>query len=143
MFLGEFRHNIDGKGRLTIPAKFRAELTPGLVITQGIDPCLVVYPIAEWEKLAESIKNLPFTQREARDLRRLVFAGASDTAPDRQGRVLIPPLLREYAQLKLDNEVVIVGLHSYLEIWKPELWREIRENLKEKIPPQQWASLGI
>ncbi|MGQ9627205.1 MAG: division/cell wall cluster transcriptional repressor MraZ [Anaerolineae bacterium] len=143
MFLGSYKHNIDGKGRLTIPAKFRAELAQGLVITQGIEPCLVVYPMSEWTKLAGNINSLPFTQKEARDLRRLVFARANDTTPDRQGRVLVPTPLREYARLELDGDVIIAGMYSYLEIWNPQLWKEMRENLEENIYPEQWANLGV
>jgi MraZ protein len=129
MFLGEFSHALDEKGRLTIPAKFRDELAGGLVITRGIDPCLSVYPRQEWDSLAERIAKLPVTQRSARDFGRLMFSGAADFIPDRQGRVLIPQGLRDYA--RLDSEAIIIGLYNRLEIWNPESWTDVREKVEE------------
>ena len=129
MFLGEFSHALDEKGRLTIPAKFRDELAGGLVITRGIDPCLSVYPRQEWDSLAERIAKLPVTQRSARDFGRLMFSGAADFIPDRQGRVLIPQGLRDYAGL--DSEAIIIGLYNRLEIWNPESWTDVREKVEE------------
>ena len=98
MFLGEFSHNLDDKGRLTIPAKFRDELAGGLVITRGLDRCLFVFPRQGWDNLAQKIAALPLTQRNARNFSRLMFSGAADFIPDRQGRVLIPQGLRDYAK---------------------------------------------
>jgi MraZ protein len=143
MFLGEFEHTIDDKGRLTIPAKFRGRLAAGLVVTKGIDPCLWLYPTAGWDSLAEKISQLPQTDRKAREFRRQVFGGASDSIPDRQGRVNLPPYLREYAHI--DKQAVIIGLHDHCEIWNPEDWRERQERSHSdpEARAEQFASLGI
>ena len=142
MFLGEFVHTIDEKGRLTVPAKFRADLAAGLVVTRGIDRCLAVYPMEEWKRLAERVSALPMTDRRARAFRRLVFANASDVAPDRQGRVLIPPRLREYAGL--DSEVIVTGLDTYIEVWNMDSWSAERERVEgDDGDIEEWAALGI
>ncbi|MBU0702394.1 MAG: division/cell wall cluster transcriptional repressor MraZ [Chloroflexi bacterium] len=142
MFLGEFVHTIDEKGRLTVPAKFRDDLDAGLVVTRGIDPCLAIYPMEEWEQLAEKVSALPVTDRRARAFRRLVFAAASDAVPDKQGRVLIPPRLREYAGL--DSEVVVIGLDTYVEVWNPDSWGEERKYVEgDNGDIEEWAALGI
>jgi len=142
MFLGEFIHAIDEKGRLTIPAKFRADLAAGLVVTRGIDRCLAIYPLEEWNRLAERVSALPLMDRRARALRRLVFANASDAVPDRQGRVLIPPRLREYASL--DSEIIVTGLNTYIEVWNTEGWAEERERVEgDDVDAEEWAALGI
>ena len=142
MFLGEFAHTIDEKGRLTVPAKFRDDLDAGLVVTRGIDPCLAIYPMEEWEQLAEKVSALPVTDRRARAFRRLVFAAASDAVPDKQGRVLIPPRLREYAGL--DSEVVVIGLDTYVEVWNPDSWGEERKYVEgDNGDIEEWAALGI
>ncbi len=142
MFLGEYIHILDSKGRLTIPAKFRADLDGGLVITRGIDRCLAIFPMPEWERLAEQVNALPMTDQRARAFRRLVFANASDVTPDKQGRVLIPPRLREYADL--DGKVVVAGLSSYIEVWNPETWQDVCEGVEgDDVDIEGWAVLGI
>jgi len=142
MFLGEFIHAIDEKGRLTIPAKFRADLAAGLVVTRGIDRCLAIYPLEEWNRLAERVSALPLTDRRARAFRRLVFANAADAVPDRQGRVLIPPRLREYADL--DSEVIVTGLNTYIEVWNTGNWVQERERVEgDDVDAEEWAALGI
>lgn len=143
MFLGEFAHQIDGKGRLTIPAKFRGELAYGLVLTRGIDRCLVVYPLVQWRALAEKISGLPQSNENARLLARLVFSGATDCVPDGQGRVLIPAYLRQYAEL--DQDVVVIGLNDYLEVWGPAAWEKTRERTEREASTlaKELADLGI
>ncbi|GAB4535509.1 MAG: division/cell wall cluster transcriptional repressor MraZ [Anaerolineae bacterium] len=143
MFLGEFTHALDEKGRLTIPAKFREELAGGLVITRGIDRCLSVYPRPVWDSLAERIAKLPLTQRSARDFGRLMFSGAADFIPDRQGRVLIPQGLRDYAGL--NSDAIIIGLYDRLEIWNPEHWASVRANVEAdpESLAEQLQELGI
>ncbi len=143
MFLGEFVHTIDGGGRLTIPARFRDDLAAGLVLTRGLDRCLAIYPMAEWEQLAQEVSDLPITDRRARTFRRLVFANASDAALDKAGRVLIPPRLREFAGL--DSEIVITGLNTYIELWNPDAWSEERELVEgdDATMEEGWAALGI
>lgn len=142
MFLGQYVHTIDEKGRLTIPAKFRGPLSAGLVITRWLDRCLVIYPMETWRVLRERIAGLPTTDRNVRDFRRLVYAGATDTVPDGQGRVNIPQPLREYAGL--DGQVVIVGCDNYIEVWSPEAWEEVRARVEQSEEnAERWASLGI
>jgi MraZ protein len=143
MFLGEFEHSIDDKGRITIPAKFRGRLAAGLVVTKGIDPCLWLYPHDGWGDLAQKITALPQTAPKAREFRRQVFGGASDSVPDRQGRVNLPLYLRQYANI--DNQAVIIGLYDHCEIWNPEYWRE-RQQQSHDDPEgraEQFESLGI
>jgi len=143
MFLGEFSHTLDEKGRLTIPAKFRDELAGGLVITRGIDRCLSVYPRQVWDGLAEQIAKLPLTQRNARNFGRLMFSGAADFIPDRQGRVLIPQGLRDYAEL--DSDAIVIGLYDRLEIWNPSSWTNVRAEVEEdpESIAEQLQELGI
>ena len=140
MFLGRFIHTIDEAGRLTIPSKFREGLSDGLVVTYGFDRCLAIYPTDEWQHLAEKVSKLPVTDREARAFRRYVFANASDTALDKQGRVLIPPPLREY--IHIDGDVVITGLNNYIELWHPDEWRKEHERV-EGDNSQTWEKLEI
>jgi len=123
MFLGEFNHTIDDKGRLTIPAKFRDELESGVVITRGLDGCLWAYGRSEWEALAEKIAKLPTTNPAARNFSRFVFSSAFDSIPDRQGRILLPQNLRDYASIQ--NETIVIGVKNKLEIWNPAKWSEV------------------
>jgi MraZ protein len=143
MLLGEFEHSIDDKGRITIPAKFRPRLAVGVVVTKAIDPCLWLYPNDTWDELSAKIRGLPLADRQAREFRRQVFGGAADSVPDRQGRVILPAYLREYAAI--DKQAVIIGLHDHCEIWNPERWRE-RQRKSDEDPEgraEQFANLGI
>jgi len=143
MFLGEYLHNIDTKGRLTLPAKFRGELAKGVVVTRGLDGCLFVHPVDEWQGLAKKINSLPLTRKDARTLARLIYSGASDCTPDKQGRILLPSYLREFAGV--DGETVIIGLHNRLEIWNPQRWERVRREGEEEgdIIAEKLAELGI
>jgi MraZ protein len=142
MFLGEFSHTIDDKGRLTIPSRFRPDVATGVVVTRGLDGCLAVYPNAEWESLAAKVNALPITDRHAREFRRFVFGSATEAMPDRQGRVLIPAFLREYAGI--EGEVAIVGMNTYIEIWNPETWQAMRQGVEDDdANAERWAELGI
>jgi len=142
MFLGAFEHTLDDKGRVTLPAKFRAELARGVVITRGLDRCLFLFPLDEWIPLAKRISALPLTNPNARNLRRLMFSEASNVTPDRQGRILIPAYLREYAHL--NSRVVITGLNTYIEIWNAEAWREVKSQAEREVEKaRQWEDLGI
>ncbi len=123
MFLGGYSHTIDDKGRLTIPAKFRDELESGVVITRGLDGCLWAYGRSEWETLAEKIAKLPTTNPAARNFARFMFSNAFDSIPDRQGRILLPQELRDYAGIQ--NETMIIGVMNKLEIWNPDKWNQI------------------
>jgi MraZ protein len=142
MFLGEYVHTIDDKGRLTIPAKFRGDLGTGLVVTRGMDRCLVIYPMRAWRALTERASALPMTDRTARDFRRLIFANATDTVPDSQGRINLPQALLDYANL--DGEAVIAGCDTYIELWSPEAWAGVRQRVEENQDDvERWAVLGI
>ncbi|MFM1650494.1 division/cell wall cluster transcriptional repressor MraZ [Brevibacillus sp. B_LB10_24] len=120
MFMGEYQHSIDEKGRLTIPAKFRDELGSSFVITRGLDQCLFVYPMDEWKVIEEKLKSLPFTKADARAFTRFFFSGATECEWDKQGRVNIPVNLRQHA--KLAKECVVIGVSNRVEIWSKEGW---------------------
>jgi len=130
MFLGEYTHTIDEKGRLTIPSKYRFYLEAGMVVTRGLDRCIAVYPTDEWKTLVERIMSLPSTPRPSREFTRLIFSAASDLKMDRQGRILIPSVLANYASL--DLEATIIGINNRFEIWNPARWVEQRTVLEEK-----------
>jgi MraZ protein len=120
MFVGEYRHTIDHKGRISVPSKFRGKLAEGCVITRGLDFSLFIYTKYEWQKLAKKLSELPISQSDARAFVRLMFSGASEVELDKQGRIIIPIYLREYA--KLNADVVICGLFDRIEIWDKEKW---------------------
>jgi MraZ protein len=143
MFLGEYEHNLDDKGRLAVPARFREELGDGVVITRGFDRCLMGFPRAKWEQLAQQVSALSLGQGDARNLRRLLFSGAADAQLDRQGRILIPQNLREYAGL--DEEVIVAGLNTHFEIWSGARWHEVLDTLdvNGSLIAEQLAALGI
>jgi MraZ protein len=139
MFLGTFSPRLDDKGRLFLPAKFRDELSGGLVITKGQERCLRVYPVAEFTRITERFRDAPITAKQTRDYTRMMFAGAHDEIPDRQGRVTIPPPLRGYAAL--DRDCAVVGMNTALEIWDATTWSEYEAsqeeafaNLSEEVP---------
>lgn len=127
MFLGRFNHTIDAKGRLALPARYREQLTDGVVVTRGFDPCLLIYPFASWLPLAEKVSGLSITDPDVRMLRRVLFAEASDLQLDKQGRILVPAELREYAGL--EREATVVGMHTFIEIWSPGRWESQRDLL--------------
>jgi MraZ protein len=138
LFLGTYEHQLDDKGRVSLPARFREALSTSgdarLVLTTNVDPggsCLVAYPIQEWQSFQERIAALPQFDEAVIRLKRLHVAGASECAPDRQGRILIPPVLREYAGLK--GQVVFAGLGANLEIWDRVRWEEERRQAKESL----------
>jgi MraZ protein len=122
MFMGEYRHAVDDKGRLIIPAKFREGLGETFVLTRGLDHCLFAYPRSEWTQLEQKLKALPFTRADARKFTRFFFSGACEVELDKQGRILIPSNLREFAGLKKD--CVIIGVSTRVEIWCKDRWEE-------------------
>jgi MraZ protein len=120
MFIGEYQHSMDEKGRLAVPVKFRADLLKGAVVTRGLDRCLFLYTLEQWNQLAEKLVKLPLSQSKSRAFARLMLAGAMDVTLDRQGRVMLPEYLRQYAGVS--KKVVITGLYDRLEIWDEESW---------------------
>jgi MraZ protein len=121
MFLGQYTHNIDAKGRLTIPVRFRAALASGAFVTQGFERNLMVYTTESFNRLAERATTLTTTDPEARAVRRVIFGGATEVQLDSAGRILIPPFLRDYA--RLDGETTIVGAGEYFELWHTDAWQ--------------------
>ncbi len=130
MFFGKYRHTIDSKSRLTIPAKHRNDLAGGVVIAPGLDPCLTIYPLSRWAHISDKIEQLPpMSEEDVRDFVRFLFAETNDDVPDKQGRVLIPAELREYANL--GDEVVVAGVRDHLEVWNPDTYAEMQTRLQE------------
>jgi len=129
MFMGEFTHNMDGKGRIIMPASFREELEGSFVVTRGLDNCLFLYPLPEWQKLEEKLKELPITRKNARSFVRFFFSGATECTLDKQGRISLPQNLRNYADL--EKETVIIGLANRIEIWAKEKWDSFLEDAED------------
>ena len=130
MFIGEYKHNIDDKGRLAIPAKQRAKLSDGAVVTRGLDKCLFLYPQSEWEEIAKKLSALPISQAKARAFSRLMLAGAMPVELDSQGRITLPEYLREFAVL--NKKVVVAGLYDRLEIWDENAWDEYKTGTEKE-----------
>ncbi|OIO48616.1 MAG: cell division/cell wall cluster transcriptional repressor MraZ [Parcubacteria group bacterium CG1_02_40_82] len=131
MFIGEYKHTIDQKKRLAIPAKFRKELGGGAVITRGLDNCLTLYTQQEWGKVADKLGSLPSSQLEARGFARVMLAGAMEVEFDQLGRILIPDYLKDYASLK--KNVIIAGLYNRLEIWDEERWGQYKQKAEKEV----------
>lgn len=125
MLLGEYRHNLDTKGRMAVPAKFREKFASGAIITRGLDNCLFIFGRDEWKTLAEKLVALPLAQANSRAFARLMLSGASDVEIDTQGRILIPDYLRTYAGLK--KAVVVAGVYNRAEVWDADLWNRYKE----------------
>src|SRR5699024_6265351 len=140
MFMGEYQHNLDAKGRIIVPAKFREGLGETFVVTRGLDDCLFIYPEDEWTILENKLKQLPLTKKDARKFTRFFLSGASELEVDKQGRISIPQPLRNYA--KLTKQCTVIGVSSRIEIWDDAVWQayvteseqsfaEIAENLMD------------
>lgn len=141
MFKGEYNHTVDAKGRLIVPAKFRESLGDEFVVTKGLDGCLYVYSNEEWANIEEHFKDVSLTARDARKFSRFLFAGATDCEVDKQGRILIPASLREYADLKKD--VVLAGVFNKIEIWSRERWLGESEYEDMNEVAERMAQLGV
>ncbi|MEK7124813.1 MAG: division/cell wall cluster transcriptional repressor MraZ [Patescibacteria group bacterium] len=130
MLIGEYQHNLDSKKRLAIPSKFRKELgEQGAILTRGLDNCLFVFPLAQWEVLAEKVANLPMGQKDTRSFTRLLLSGAVEVEFDALGRILVPEYLKQYAGLQ--KEVVVAGLHTRLEIWDRTRWQNYKAEIEK------------
>jgi MraZ protein len=143
VFIGEYQHILDPKGRVIMPSKFRDGLGDKFVVTKGLDHCLFVYPQNEWQELERKLRTLPLTSKDARAFTRFFFAGATECELDKQGRILIPANLREYAELT--KELVIIGVASRVEIWSKEKWDDYNDdaNLDHQSIVEKMAELGI
>ena len=138
-----FSHNLDEKGRLAVPKKFRADLSKGAVVTRGLDNCLFLYTKTEWKKLADKLATLPFSQANTRAFARLMLAGAMDVLVDKQGRIMVPDYLRSFAGLK--KGVVVAGLYNRLELWDQEKWEEYKTKTEKESNTiaEQMFELGV
>jgi MraZ protein len=131
MFLGRFEHSVDTKGRVAVPARFRDRLSGELILTRGNDGCLYLFTEESWEPLAAKLNALPTGDEDARNLRRAVFSSAEPVELDKQGRVIIPDHLRQYAGISTD--VSIIGLGEYIEIWDTQAWQKLDGEIAEKV----------
>ncbi len=143
MFIGEYSHSIDPKKRLAVPSKFRADLKRKVVITRGLDKCLFVYPLKVWQEIAGKLGTLPVGESATRSFIRLMLAGAADVEIDKQGRVLIPDYLKNYAQLR--KNVVIAGIYNRLEIWYEKKWQVYKAKAEKNtdVIAEQLGKLGV
>mgnify|MGYP004592200175 FL=1 len=143
MLLGEYEHSIDTKGRIAMPAKLREGLGGKFIITKGLDGCLFVYAMDEWQRVEQKLASLPMSRKTARDFTRFLFGGACEGECDKQGRVLLPASLRRYAGL--EREAVVVGVGSRAEIWDAAKWQQYNEESAEDVNElaEQLADLGI
>jgi MraZ protein len=130
MFLGEFEHALDERGRLAIPAKFRPALAEGMVVTKGIDRCLVIWTMDDWRAFTDDLRQMPLMAGDARRMQRFFLAGAADAVPDRLGRILIPAPLRAYAQLA--DQAVVIGVGDRVEIWSTANWEQERSSAEDQ-----------
>ncbi len=141
MFMGEYSHTIDTKGRLIIPAKFRELLGEEFVLTKGLDGCLSIYPMEEWKSFEEKLKSLPLTNKNARKFSRFFVSGATVCELDKQGRILVPSTLREFAGLEKD--VVLTGSLNRIEIWSKTKWTENSDYDDMDSIAEDMQSMGI
>lgn len=143
MFIGEYHHAIDDKGRIQMPVKFRVDLAKGAVVTRGLDNCLFIYTKKEWTILAEKLARLPIAQANSRAFSRLMLAGAMELEFDRQGRVVLPEYLRQYAGLK--KMAVVAGLYNRLELWDKDAWEKYRSGTERQSGDiaEALAALGV
>lgn len=130
MFIGEYKHTIDIKGRLAVPVKFRADFKLGTVVTKGLDNCLFVFTKKSWQELANKLSKLPISQSKSRAFARMMLAGAMDVKLDKQGRIMLPDYLRKYS--KLNKKAIIAGVFNRLEIWDEDLWKEYKESVEKE-----------
>lgn len=142
MFIGEYRHSLDDKGRVTIPAKYRDQLQDLFVLTKGLDGCLFIYTLEEWTLFEQKLKSLPVTNMNARKFVRFFLSGGAECTIDKQGRILIPNHLRVYS--KIEKDIVFIGMSSRIEVWSAERWIAYNEealNMEELA--NQMEELGI
>lgn len=143
MLIGEYKHTIDTKKRLAVPAKLRKELGQGAILTRGLDNCLSLYPLKEWQKMTDKLSQLPTGQIDARGFNRIILAGAMAVEFDKLGRILVPDYLKKYALLK--KNVVIVGVYNRLEIWDGAKWETYKQKTEKEVGDiaQRLGELGV
>jgi MraZ protein len=143
MFIGEYQASIDDKGRISIPAKFRVQLKSKVVVTRGLDNSLFLYTMDEWKKLAEKLASLPIATANTRAFSRLMLAGAMDCDVDKQGRIILPGYLKEFA--KINKKTIVAGLYNRIEIWSEELWVTYKAQTEKESNniAEQLGNLGV
>lgn len=143
MFIGQYQATIDDKGRISIPVKFRTQLKTKVVITRGLDNSLFLYGMDEWKKLAEKLATLPIATANTRAFSRLMLAGAMDCEVDKQGRIIMPGYLKEFA--KIDKKIVFAGLYNRIEVWSEELWEAYKQQTEKESNAiaEQLGTLGV
>ncbi|MGI6031042.1 MAG: division/cell wall cluster transcriptional repressor MraZ [Eubacteriales bacterium] len=139
LLIGEYSHNVDSKGRMIMPSRFREILGETFIVTKGLDNCLYVYSMEEWKGLEDRIRTLPLSK--ARDLQRFFFAGAAVAEPDKQGRIILPANLRKYAGL--DKDVVVTGASTHVEIWDKSRWEQQVESLTAESIEEAMEAIGF
>ena len=143
MFIGEYQHTLDPKNRVIMPSKFREKLGESFVMTKGLDNCLFIYSSEEWSIVEDKLKSLPMTNKDARAFVRFFFAGACECELDKQGRILMPNNLKDYANI--DKELVIIGVSTRIEIWSKEEWNKFNSdaNISYEDVAEKMSQLGI
>lgn len=143
MFIGEYHHTVDEKGRVSIPVKFRTALKKGAVVTRGLDHSLFIYTAEAWEKLANKLAGLPMGQADTRAFSRLMLAGAMELELDKQGRAIIPEYLRSFAGLK--KQIVVAGMYDRLEVWEKDVWEKYKQNTEKHTEElaEKMGELGV
>jgi MraZ protein len=141
VFTGEFRHTIDGKGRIAVPSRFRPELAPGAHVSRWMDNCIAIFPNQAWQKLADRVGEQRYADAGARAFSRFLFSGAFEFQLDAQGRLVLPGSLREFAGL--ENDAVVVGSFDHIELWEPGRWAAVSEDMSSDVFAERIAGLGI
>ena len=143
MFVGEYNHSVDEKGRIAVPSRFRSYFKNGAVVTKGLDNCLFLYSMSEWKDFAEKLVNLPISQANSRAFARHMLAGAMDVKLDKQGRIVVPDYLRKVA--KIGKKAVFAGLYNRIEIWDEKEWERYKKNTEESSTDiaEKMGELGI
>jgi len=143
MFLGEYQHSLDAKGRIIVPSKFREELGARFIATKGLDNCIFLYPPDEWKTIEEKLRSLPFTRADVRSFARFFFSGASEMEMDKQGRIVLPPNLRDYAGI--EKELIVIGVGARVEIWAGDKWAQYNQTAESsyEVIAENLVGLGI
>ncbi len=142
MLIGEYTHTLDPKKRLSLPAKFREKLGKKIVVTRGLDKCLFIYPIKEWQRISEKLGELSIGQSESRGFNRFMLSGAIETEVDSLGRILIPDFLKDFARLK--NRVILAGVYNRVEAWDEKSWKEYKDRVEKEadVVAQKLGEIG-
>jgi MraZ protein len=143
MLIGEYTHSIDAKKRLSLPSKFRKEIGKKVVVTHGLDNCLFVYPLKEWDKITQKLTELSIGQADTRGFNRFMLAGAVETEVDAIGRILIPEYLKEFAHL--DSKVSVIGVHDRIELWNEEAWTTYKKRIEKQadVLAEKLGEIGV